>query len=155
MMASISLIMLLGTFLRRMNSKYGIPYNPSLLVFGILAGYYCDSFNSIYFEAAIKRISQISAVIFYFNFNKFKKHGIFQIFLPILIFEASFNMDWYVFKKEFAKIFVLAFPCVLLNALLTQIFIKIFFYTDDVINNIFNNLFQIFCLMIVFFEIFL
>jgi len=68
-MAAISSIMLFGTFLRRLNKKYSIPYNPTLLFLGIFAGFYCDDFRSIFFEAAIKRISQINAVLYYFYYN--------------------------------------------------------------------------------------
>jgi hypothetical protein len=65
-MAFISLTMLLGTFLRQMNKKYGIPYNPTLLFLGMFLGYNCEWYNSIFFEAAIKRVSHINAVTYLF-----------------------------------------------------------------------------------------
>lgn len=141
-MAFISLTMLLGTFLRQMNKKYGIPYNPTLLFLGMFLGYNCEWYNSIFFEAAIKRVSHINAVIFYFAIyfaiyfilEFIKQHGILQIFIPVMVFEAAFNMDWYIFKKQISQIGILAFPCVLINAIIMQILIKVFFYTDDVIN---------------------
>jgi NhaP-type Na+/H+ or K+/H+ antiporter len=89
-----------------MNKKYGIPYNPTLLFLGMFLGYNCEWYNSIFFEAAIKRVSHINA------------HGILQIFIPVMVFEAAFNMDWYIFKKQISQIGILAFPCVLINAII-------------------------------------
>ena len=41
-----------------------------------------------------------------------------MIFLPILIFDAGFNMEWHIFKKEASQIMILAFPAVLINSFL-------------------------------------
>jgi len=35
-------------------------------------------------------------------FSKIDPHGLLQIFLPILVFEAGFNLDWHIFRKELA-----------------------------------------------------
>jgi len=57
-----------------------------------------------------------------------------QIFLPILLFKGAYNLDWHIFKKEIPSIFMLSFPCVLLNAVFMQMCIKIIFYTDNVLH---------------------
>lgn len=46
------------------------------------------------------------------------------VFLPPLIFDGCFNTDWYVFKKEFIQINILAFPGVLITALLIGVAFK-------------------------------
>lgn len=87
-MTFLSMLMLLGTFLKYMGKLYGVPYCPTLLFLGMFMGYFVKDFNSIFIEAAVVRISSINA------------HGILQIFLPIMVFEAAFNMDFHIFKKE-------------------------------------------------------
>ena len=53
----LAFVMLFGTFLKHMGRLYGVPYCPSLLFVGMFFGYYVESFNSVFIEAAIMRIS--------------------------------------------------------------------------------------------------
>jgi NhaP-type Na+/H+ or K+/H+ antiporter len=53
------------------------------------------------------------------------------IFIPVLIFESSFNCDWYIFKRVIINVFLLAGPGVLLGSFMLAISLKIFLgYTD-------------------------
>ena len=100
--------------------NFQVPYTPTLFILGIALGYFCDSFNSIFMEYSIKRMSEVNP------------HGLLQIFLPILVFEAAYNLDWHIFKKELPQICILAFPCVMINAVMMMFCIKTFFYPTDV-----------------------
>ena len=44
---------------------------------------------------------------------------IFLIFLPALIFESAFNSDWYVFKRQFIKILLMAGPMLIFSTFVT------------------------------------
>lgn len=58
-------------------------------------------------------------------------HGILLIFLPPLIFESSFNSDWYIFRKQSVQIFILAFPAVLVGALIIMFCIVVIIGYDE------------------------
>jgi NhaP-type Na+/H+ or K+/H+ antiporter len=57
--------------------------------------------------------------------------GILLIFLPPLIFEGAFNSDWYIFRKQAVQIFILAFPSVLVSALIIMLSLKLIINFDD------------------------
>lgn len=65
-MTFLSMLMLLGTFLKYMGKLYGVPYCPTLLFLGMFMGYFVKDFNSIFIEAAVVRISSINAVSFFY-----------------------------------------------------------------------------------------
>ena len=44
---------------------------------------------------------------------------VFLIFLPALIFESAFNSDWYVFKRQFVKILLMAGPMLIFSTFVT------------------------------------
>jgi NhaP-type Na+/H+ or K+/H+ antiporter len=54
------------------------------------------------------------------------------IFLPALIFECAFSMDWYLFKREFGQILLLASTTVVMSSIQTAIVIKYILGFDDV-----------------------
>lgn len=54
-------------------------------------------------------------------------HLILYVLLPPLLFHASFNMDWYIFKKIFWQAFLLAVPGVLISCFLTSMVPKFLF----------------------------
>ncbi len=43
------------------------------------------------------------------------------LFLPALIFESAFSCDYYIFKMQFGKIFLLAFPMLLAATFITAL----------------------------------
>lgn len=51
-------------------------------------------------------------------------HTFFLIFLPPLIFESAFSIDWHIIKVELAQILILAGPCLLVCAFLTAIVMR-------------------------------
>ena len=54
-------------------------------------------------------------------------HLIFYVFLPILIFESAFSLNWHVFKKVLGHCLVLAGPGILLATALTAMLVKLLF----------------------------
>eukprot|EP01060_Flectonema_neradi_P026043 TRINITY_DN3489_c0_g1_i1.p1 TRINITY_DN3489_c0_g1~~TRINITY_DN3489_c0_g1_i1.p1 ORF type:complete len:1104 (+),score=189.70 TRINITY_DN3489_c0_g1_i1:72-3314(+) len=54
-------------------------------------------------------------------------HLIFYVFLPILIFESAFSLNWHVFKKVLGHCLALAGPGILLATALTATLVKLMF----------------------------
>lgn len=94
-----------------------VPFTPTLFVVSILMGKFSDDMGII--GESIHATSGIDP------------RGILLIFLPPLIFESSFNSDWYVFRKQAVQIFILAFPSVLVSALIIMFAIKNVIGYDD------------------------
>lgn len=94
-----------------------VPFTPTLFIVSILMGKFSESLGII--GDSIEATSGIDP------------RGILLIFLPPLIFESSFNSDWYVFRKQAVQIFILAFPSVLVSALIIMVSIKTVIGYDD------------------------
>lgn len=94
-----------------------IPFTPTLFITSIVMGKFSDHLGIV--GDSIKATSAIDP------------RGILLIFLPPLIFESSFNSDWYVFRRQSVQIFILAFPCVLIGALLMMCSMKYLIRYDD------------------------
>ncbi|KAJ9470075.1 Sodium/hydrogen exchanger 7 [Diplonema papillatum] len=92
-----------------------LPYTIVLFMMGILIGVICRAIGG---EA--KKFVGISTI---------SPHLIFFIFLPIIIFESAFSMDWHVFKKPLRHCIMLAGPGILLATGLTALLAKLFFTT--------------------------
>ena len=108
----------LGCIFREINKKLKVPYTPALLGVGILMGAFVNNLGML--GKATLLMSQINP------------HGILMIFIPTLIFESGMNIEWYVFKKAFVNILILAGPGVLYGSFLLAAGLKwIIGYTDD------------------------
>lgn len=109
----------IAVIIKSVRNKFSwIPYTPSLFLISMGLGITCESTGIL--GESIKQMSRINP------------HSILIIFLPPLIFESSFNSDWYIFRKQSVQIFILAFPAVLVSALLIMFSIKgIIGYSDD------------------------
>lgn len=94
-----------------------VPYTPTLFLISVGLGYFSEHLGII--GESIKQISEIDP------------RGILLIFLPPLIFESSFNSDWYIFRKQSVQIFILAFPAVLLSAFIIMFSVKVIVGYDE------------------------
>jgi len=94
-----------------------IPYTPTLFMVSVALGYFANSLGVI--GDSIITISEMDP------------RGILLIFLPPLIFEGAFNSDWYIFRKQSTQIFVLAFPSVLVSAIIIMLSLKFIIGFDD------------------------
>jgi NhaP-type Na+/H+ or K+/H+ antiporter len=95
--------LLVGGLLRELHKKMGFPYTPMLFGFGFLIGCFRHHLG-ILGESAIT-VSQMHPKMMLF------------IFIPVLIFEAGFKCDWYVFKRAMVSILTLGVPGVLVTSL--------------------------------------
>ena len=108
----------IAVLIKQLRKKYPkVPYTPTLFLISISLGYFSPYLGII--GESIKEISSIDP------------RGILLIFLPPLIFESSFNSDWYIFRKQSVQIFILAFPSVLISALFIMLAIKVFIVSAD------------------------
>lgn len=108
----------LAIIIKQLQKRFSfIPYTPTLFVVSILLGKFSDELGPI--GESIEATAEIDP------------RGILLIFLPPLIFESSFNSDWYVFRKQAVQIFILAFPSVLVSAGIIMCAIKMVIGYDD------------------------
>ncbi len=78
-----------------------------LLVFGLLIGYFFKHLGT--YGEGLELFLEINP------------HGILLIFIPTIIFESSFNIDTFTFKREIVQILLLAFPGVAVGSFLLAI----------------------------------
>lgn len=99
--------LLIGQILRHICNKFKLPYTPLLALIGIGIGF-LNEYTKKWGDAA------------YF-ISHIDPHTFFLIFLPPLIFESAFSMDWHVIKVEFVQILILAGPVLVVAAFLTAL----------------------------------
>eukprot|EP00754_Rhynchopus_humris_P001585 Rhum_TRINITY_DN10919_c0_g1::Rhum_TRINITY_DN10919_c0_g1_i1::g.41331::m.41331 len=68
----------------------------------------------------------------FISISEINPHLIFFIFLPILIFESAFSLQWHTLKKTLPYCLMLAGPGILLATFLTAALAKLFFTTSGV-----------------------
>lgn len=105
--------LLTGAILKSILKKSGFPYTVGLFVFGLGIGllnrFHCFDFMP-HVATAIESVADTNPDF------------ILYVFLPILIFDAAYEMNMHIFKKTLANATLLAVPglivCMLLTALL-------------------------------------
>ncbi len=96
-----------------------MPYSPLLLTFGLALGYFGNKLGDFSYSLSI--IQDINP------------HLIYYVFIPAIIFESSFNIDPFVFKKRLLQIFILAITGVGINTLISGIGFRIFLnYSNEI-----------------------
>lgn len=101
----------MGGLLRELYKKTKFPYTPLVVIAGLLMGHYASSLGIVGHSVSI--VAGINP------------HLLLYVFIPILIFESAYNCNWYVFKKAFFNIVLLAGPGVLLGAFMIAITLKL------------------------------
>ena len=94
--------------------KIPIPYSFILLIYGMLIGILT---KYVFLEEHKK--------LMYYWAN-LDPHIMLSVFIPPLIYESSFNIDYHTVKKLKYQILFLAMPCVLFSSCLTGLIIKLF-----------------------------
>jgi NhaP-type Na+/H+ or K+/H+ antiporter len=109
----------IGVSTRHLLKKLPIPFTALLLIIGIVLG----SFSRLgYFETwGSWDVSFIKDSLY--NAAHIDPHLLLYIFLPILIFEAAFAMDFHTFKKTAVNSVLLAVPGILIALVLTALII--------------------------------
>jgi len=93
--------------------------------------------TSIPYTVVLFCIGMLLAVVYYYTelghleasldaWNGINPHLLLAVFLPALIFESSFSMEWHTLKKVLPKVLILAGPGVLLSMALTGCVLRIF-----------------------------
>jgi len=110
----IIIALILGTITRHILKKMPVPYTVLLVVIGVILG-------------VISRFHVTSKSEFSVVFNSISwagsinPHVIFFIFLPTLIFEAAFGMDWHTFRKTSVNAALLAGPGIIISLGITAV----------------------------------
>jgi len=94
-----------GQLIKHFANITKLPYTPILAIFGLAVGF-VDKELGNWGKGAIL-ISNINP------------HTFFLIFLPPLIFESAFSIDWHTIKQEIIQILILAGPLLVVNAFVT------------------------------------
>lgn len=92
----IMLALLAGQILKHIANSFKIPYTPMLALFGISVGFATNYLD--HWGTGSEAISGIDPHLFLL------------IFLPPLIFESAFSIDWHIIKAEILQILILAGP---------------------------------------------
>ena len=94
--------------------KIPIPYSFILLIYGMLIGILT---KYVFLE-------EHQELMYYWA--NLDPHIMLSVFIPPLIYESSFNIDYHTVKKLKYQILFLAMPCVLFSSCLTGLIIKLF-----------------------------
>lgn len=115
----IILAIIIGVATRHFVKRSPFPFTVLLLIFGLILGVvnrlgFFDGFHMLGFNIGFNAISD--SIDFAANMDP---HMLLFIFLPILIFEASYAMDLHTFKKTSTNAILLAVPGILMALGLT------------------------------------
>ncbi|MGL4851190.1 MAG: cation:proton antiporter [Phocaeicola sp.] len=102
--------LLIGVILKMVLRRTFIPYTVGLFVVGLIIGS-CSHYGLIELSPLIDHTLD--------GVSNMQPDIILYIFLPILIFEASLNLDTHIFKNTFTNASILAVPGVAVALLLT------------------------------------
>jgi NhaP-type Na+/H+ and K+/H+ antiporters len=107
----IVIALVLGTLTRHLLKRMPIPYTVLLVVVGVLLGIATRfDFFAKSMEEVVRSIAWAGAI---------NPHVVLFVFLPTLIFEAAFGMDWHTFRKTAVNATLLAGPGIMLAMGLT------------------------------------
>jgi NhaP-type Na+/H+ or K+/H+ antiporter/CRP-like cAMP-binding protein len=112
------LCLALGLLCRTVVTKLvPFPYTVILMSIGVLLGVLAESIPASQLSGIVKAWAEIDPELILF------------VFLPVLIFESGYSIDFHAFKRSFWQIFALAVPGLVIGALLTgAAFVGVFPY---------------------------
>lgn len=99
-----------GMFIKLCTKKLRLPYTPLVTIFGLtialidIAAYRGGTSEMSKEELYKASVARQASDAYHFP----PPALLFLIFMPALIFESAFNMDWYIFKRQFLKVLLLA-----------------------------------------------
>ena len=109
--------LMVGQLLHHLSHRIHFPYTPLVTIVGVIYGV-IDTIMS----GAMKEEDLMHAGVYkmsMFSFQNPAPELVFLIFLPALIFESAFNSDWYIFKRQFFKIILMAGPMLIFSTFAT------------------------------------
>lgn len=101
---------IMGLLLLGIKKKTSIPYTPMLLIIGGIIGYLHDKLWRV--GDSMKTVVGLSA------------HTLLFVFIPPLIFESAYNVDYFIFQKTFFQILTMALPGVAISSILVGLVLK-------------------------------
>ena len=108
----IIIALILGTITRHLLKKLPVPYTVLLVVAGVILG----------IISRFHLLSESSLILESISWaGKLNPHLVFFVFLPTLIFEAAFGMDWHTFRKTAVSSTLLAGPGIIIAMALTAV----------------------------------
>ncbi|GAB5358515.1 hypothetical protein AAMO2058_000464900 [Amorphochlora amoebiformis] len=108
----------ISTLSQRLHLLRHLPYTVVVLLLGIIFGVWFLWSDLGYFGNAVEKINGIDPHLFLI------------IFLPPLIFESSFSVNFHILKREAAQALVLAGPGVVISMILTAVITRYVFPYD-------------------------
>lgn len=102
-------LMLIASGALALSNRYKFPFSIALLLIGILLGQLAD-----YAPAALSPLSGL----------EISSDLILYVFLPTLIFESAFHLDWRQLRQNLAPVLLLAVPGLLISALLIALVVS-------------------------------
>lgn len=102
--------LLIGQVFKHITNKLKFPFTPVITIIGIIIGS-ITKYLGKWGEGA----DFISGI---------DPHVFFMIFLPPLIFESSFSIDWHIIKTEFLKVLILAGPMLVVHVFIVAIVMR-------------------------------
>ena len=103
-------------FIQQNFIKIPIPYTVILLIIGLILGIIEESLGNL--GLAVSQVKSIDP------------HLLLGAFIPALIFESAFSVNYHTISREFTQALLLAGPGVLINSSLTAVFVKYVFPYD-------------------------
>ena len=112
-----------GMVTRHLMAQFPVPYTSLQLIFGIGLGLllYIKDFECTDFGKALM------------TFTTMDPHMMMNIFLPPLIFESAFSIEWHIFKKVVVQCTCVAVPGLLIASALTGLVVKALYMPWDII----------------------
>jgi NhaP-type Na+/H+ or K+/H+ antiporter len=110
----IIIALILGTITRHLLKRMPVPYTVLLVVIGVILGavsrFHVKSES--FFSVVLDSISWAGTI---------NPHLVFFVFLPTLVFEAAFGMDWHTFRKTSVNATLLAGPGIIVTLGITAV----------------------------------
>lgn len=107
-----------GQVTKHLCNKFKIPYTPAMALIGIGLGFITEVTGK--FGDGAEEISNIDP------------HTFFLIFLPPLIFESAFSIDWHIIRMELWQILILAGPTLLASSFIIAMIMRyVLWYKDE------------------------
>jgi len=103
--------LVVGAATRVLSQRLNFPYTIALLLLGFLAGMLVEFGGDPHHVSALNHAMQVGAQI--------SPNLIIFVFLPALVFESAFALEFYSFKRDLGAILILAIPALLLSTVLT------------------------------------
>eukprot|EP00968_Pinguiococcus_pyrenoidosus_P025660 scaffold6610_cov245-Pinguiococcus_pyrenoidosus.AAC.4 len=113
-------VLIMGAVLRQLTRELPVPYTVALLLFGIAVGEMIINFPD---EDVMRSFNTL---------GELDPHLLLHIFLPPLIFESAFSIEWHVFNKSKWATMFLAGPGLLISMVISGAVANALFFANGI-----------------------